>query len=315
MLRSFSSISSLSGLLYLVLVVQVAGNWVSSLRKFAVSANPINDINHTTAGSNTCNNSSIDSTAEMTIQKFLSSVDSKGDKFYIQGWRWHNLSLIRDTERLQKYALSMMHTDTSESRSESLKKAVNHVIDFNLKGLKRIEDDVFFPWLRQKLTEDDAIGVETKNAFQSIIDDVDRDRKRVDELASDMRSEVKNLLDSNNEISLVEKATMRLSSMSNSISSITKSIKDREDRLLVPAVTKLVSPREQKSFNNKVLRNLGIFESRCHLVGMHDAVYDDNYGNEEEQSLFLEQIPSVARMMIGRWRRSLYEPQAGMLDA
>jgi hypothetical protein len=47
---------------------------------------------------------------------------------------------------------------------------------------------------------------------------------------------------------------------------------------------------------------------------MHDAVHDSLYGNEEEEALFVQQIPSVARYMISRWRRTLYEPAAGMLD-
>ena len=58
----------------------------------------------------------------------------------------------------------------------------------------------------------------------------------------------------------------------------------------------------------------GQFESRRHLVGMHDAVFDEAYGNKTEEALFSEQIPSVARMMIERWRRTVYEPKAGMLD-
>ena len=209
----------------------------------------------------------------------------------------------------------MLQDSSSEDKLQSLNKAVNYVVDFNLKGLQRIENDVFFPWLREKLINENAVGGEdTKNAFQTVIDGVDRDRKRVDELASCMRSEVKVVVDPHSDISVIERATAELAQMSDSLSSIARSIMEREDRLLVPAVMKLVSVKEQKSFNSKVLRNLGLFESRCHLVGMHDAVYDSSYGNEEEKSMFMEQIPSVARMMIERWRRTLYEPQAGMLD-
>ena len=100
--------------------------------------------------------------------------------------------------------------------------------------------------------------------------------------------------------------------MSSALSSRVGSILEREDRFLVPAVAKLVSAKEQKSFNNKVLRNLGLLDSRLYLVGMHDAVWES--GNLEERELFEEAIPAIPRMMIPRWRRNLYEPQAGVLD-
>ena len=80
-----------------------------------------------------------------------------------------------------------------------------------------------------------------------------------------------------------------------------------------PYVTKTSSPffisfvAEQKSFNNKVLFNLGVLESRVHLVGMHDAVLESE--SEVEKEKFQKEIPYVARMMIERWRKSLYAPK------
>ena len=313
---------NLVALIHVLYVCNVADDWISAgVKRLGVSANTI--VSHHTTTHNeraeaaaTCSNLAKDTcSAEKTIQNFLSSDSSKGDKFYIQGWRWHTLSLIRDSNRLQKYASSIqkdMH-NTSQEKLQSLNKAVDHVIDFNLKGLQRIEKDVFFPWLRLKLINEDTVGADAKKAFRVVIDSVDCDRNRIDEIASKIRSEVKALVDPKSSASVMENTVHNLAQLSDSLSVIATSIMEREDRLLVPAVTKVVSSREQKSFNSRVLRNLGIFESRCHLVGMHDAVYDSSYGNEEEQSLFVEQIPSVARMMIERWRRSLYEPKAGML--
>ena len=80
----------------------------------------------------------------------------------------------------------------------------------------------------------------------------------------------------------------------------------------MPAVAKLVSESEQKSFNNKVIRNLGILDSRLHLVGMHEAVWDLN--DEKERKLFEETIPSIPQYMIPRWKRLLYEPTVGALN-
>ena len=86
-----------------------------------------------------------------------------------------------------------------------------------------------------------------------------------------------------------------------------------QDTLLVPAISKVVTSKKQKSFNNKVLLNLGVLESRIHLVGMKDAVVES--GIEDEMIKFDNEIPYVARAMIERWRHSLYVPKgAGALD-
>jgi hypothetical protein len=85
----------------------------------------------------------------------------------------------------------------------------------------------------------------------------------------------------------------------------------REDQFLVPAVALLVSDSEQRSFNNKVIRNLGILDSRMHLVGMYEAVQEKD---EIEQQMFQEEIPAIPRYMIPRWKRNLYDPQAGLLE-
>ena len=89
-------------------------------------------------------------------------------------------------------------------------------------------------------------------------------------------------------------------------------IRTIQETLLVPAISLLISPKTQKSFNNRVLLQLGLLESRIHLVGMHDAVVES--GVESERIAFEKEIPYVARMMIERWRESLYVPKAGMLE-
>lgn len=85
-----------------------------------------------------------------------------------------------------------------------------------------------------------------------------------------------------------------------------------QETLLVPAISVVVPSKSQKSFNNRVLLKLGVLESRVHLVGMHDAVWES--GIESEKAAFQVEIPYVARIMIERWRKSLYNPKAGVLD-
>lgn len=90
-----------------------------------------------------------------------------------------------------------------------------------------------------------------------------------------------------------------------------KSIFQRESSSLVPAISKVVPASEQKSFSKKVLRNLGLLDSRLYLVSMHEAVMDSR--DPVEQSLFERDIPSIPRKMIPRWKRKLYDAKANML--
>jgi hypothetical protein len=92
----------------------------------------------------------------------------------------------------------------------------------------------------------------------------------------------------------------------------TRSMLKREDSFLVPGIAHLVPEAEQKSFNNKVIRLLGVFDSRMHLVGMHEAVWD--LENKKERELFEQAIPSIPQYMIPRWKRTLYEPIVGIFD-
>ena len=90
------------------------------------------------------------------------------------------------------------------------------------------------------------------------------------------------------------------------------SMRDLQEAFIVPAISRVVPSKVQKSFNSRVLLSLGLLESRLHLVGMHDAVWES--GIEAEKIKFEEEIPYLARMMIERWRQSLYIPKAGGLD-
>jgi len=87
---------------------------------------------------------------------------------------------------------------------------------------------------------------------------------------------------------------------------------EKENTLLVPAIAQIVTESEQKSFNNKVLRSLGILDSRLHLVGMHEAVLESK--NPKEQELFRHAIPSIPQMMIPRWKRKLFEPKTRVFE-
>jgi hypothetical protein len=85
-----------------------------------------------------------------------------------------------------------------------------------------------------------------------------------------------------------------------------------EDGFLVPTIARFVPDKEQRQLNDRVIRSLGVWDSRLHLVGMHEAVWELN--DEHERQLFRTSIPSIPQRMIPRWKRLLYEPRVGALS-
>jgi hypothetical protein len=99
---------------------------------------------------------------------------------------------------------------------------------------------------------------------------------------------------------------------SEAMADLSRSMLAREVALLMPAIGRFVPEKEQKKFNNHVIKYLGVLDSRCHLVHMHEVVAEANCPLEEK--LWKESIPSIPRSMVPRWKRTLYEPRASMLN-
>lgn len=108
-----------------------------------------------------------------TILDFLKA-NAPQRRFRIQGWRWHTMSLIREAHLLSG-AAAMEACD-----AQLLFKAAEYVIDFNMKGLHRVENEVFFPWIEQKLSGVGSNGV--REAFLITFDQVKTDQKKACEL-------------------------------------------------------------------------------------------------------------------------------------
>ena len=101
-----------------------------------------------------------------------------------------------------------------------------------------------------------------------------------------------------------------VSQESAAITAQSKYILDTADSLLVPLIERYVSESDQKSFNNRVIRLLGIWDSRLHLVGMHQATLS----LPSERVLFQQIIPKLPQSMIQRWKRLLYDPKVQALE-
>jgi hypothetical protein len=114
--------------------------------------------------------------AQEEISRFLSSRVDSG-QFHVQGWRWHTMSLVREADRLRRLA------ESSPEDLPALTQAVDYVVDFNMKGLHKIEKDLFFPWVRKKV-QDSTVG----GAFLILMDRLESERRAIQELGAAMVS-------------------------------------------------------------------------------------------------------------------------------
>jgi len=272
----------------------------------------------------------VDINTRNLILRFLdSSFDTPADDytFHVQGFRWHFMSLVRDSlrlERLAKHYLSKI-TDAREGEDagasfDDLEQAANYVVNFNMAGFFRIQTGLFDKFLREHLCDKDSIGpfVEGGNvaaetdAFKKVVDQVDEYRVESENLGRVLYQRAKAATNLSNSPQQKQQLLGDVTRLSRQLADQLSPMRNLQETLIVPAISRVVPSKVQKSFNSKVLRNLGLLESRLHLVGMHDAVWES--GVEEEREKFETEIPYVARMMIERWRKSLYIPKAGALD-
>lgn len=250
---------------------------------------------------------------EEDIRKFLASkrldlkTSSLLEQFHIQGWRWHTKSLARDAGRLHRLALK-----TNVKTAETLKDASYFVIGFNMMGLHNVEATLFFPWMKEKLVGGFREKSDLAASFSSAMDALETDRRTVAELGETISKKAHLACDTKEPESRRSDAIVEVANYSAEMQNLVQRMISIEDTLLVPAVGAIVPVREQKSFNNKVLLKLGLLDSRLHLVGMYDAVWEDNDSKEKE--LFQKAIPGISRQMIPRWKRKLYQPKTYMME-
>jgi hypothetical protein len=94
------------------------------------------------------------------------------------------------------------------------------------------------------------------------------------------------------------------------IATLTQSMLDREMKVILPIVARIWTESEQSVLNGRVIRSLGLLDARLHLVGMSEAISDNDNAVEERQ-LFRRVIPGLAQTLLPRWKRTLYDPRAG----
>ena len=81
----------------------------------------------------------VDHKTREVIRRFLDSSPGNAQEypFHIQGWRWHSMSLARDSLRLERLAQRLSDTNDDDGYS-ALERAADYVVDFNMAGMFRI---------------------------------------------------------------------------------------------------------------------------------------------------------------------------------
>lgn len=280
--------------------------------------------------------------AELTLSRYIKCQNVTAySKFHVQGWRWHTMSFILETKRLHSFTqteipysfLTKPNQSSSDANTvlQSLKKITEYVIGFNMKGLHKIEKELFFPWLRSHLGKKHSSikKIDIRQSFNVVMDEIEKETKSVSVLGAEILKVVQSTdaafhrMNKNGYASsetciatLILNASKQISRSAAKMIELAESIQQKEENLLIPLVQLHISDPEQKSFNNRVLRSLGIVDSRLHLVGMYEAIYghDAKRDMDHEKKIFEESIPAIPRMMIPRWKRLLYDPRIAALN-
>ena len=113
--------------------------------------------------------------AEAEIQRYFDSSTAPPGTFLLQPWRWHTMSLIHESRRLHKFAVQLQQKDDYANDFSVLQIFADYAIQFNIRGLHRIERDLFFPLVRNKTKHIPERGIVV--AFDAILDQLDNERQ------------------------------------------------------------------------------------------------------------------------------------------
>jgi len=124
--------------------------------------------------------------AEATVRSYLESSseeeeDQAEGRFYVQGWRWHTMSLVHEAGRLHRLAAQTLlkKPEDGDKNLSALQVAADYVVGFNMKGLHSIERDLFFPWVRESTSK--ALPEKgVRRAMDNVVDQLERDRQNLE---------------------------------------------------------------------------------------------------------------------------------------
>lgn len=230
--------------------------------------------------------------------------------FHIQGWKWHTMSLVRESTRLNR-AAALWGAELWDTTA--LHTVCEHVVNFNMRGLQNIESQTFFPWVRQRLTkalqgQEHSTTTNILSAFQSVMNELESSQKNLRKLGNELLS-LSAPSKSRLSKSQIDSLWHNVATKSALLRDQAQSMLDTERAVLIPLICCHIPANEQNELNGAVLRRLGVWDARLHLVGM----YETCCRSPREYAIFQRRIPKLAQRMIPRWKRLLYDPVMGNL--
>ena len=125
--------------------------------------------------------------------------------FKIQGWRWHTMSLIREASRFasalswwslvspssekqqQHHKQTIVTKTTTIPTKEDFQAVADYVVQFNMRGLHRIQDDLFFPWVRKEI-QTRCLEPAVAAAFSAVMTQLERQQLEMEQLGKQLVS-------------------------------------------------------------------------------------------------------------------------------
>ena len=92
------------------------------------------------------------------------------------------MSLVREANCLRKLTQTLdeiLDDEATTAKLVTIQSAVDYVVGFNMKGLHKIEKDLFFPWVKEKTCD----AVEEKaicSAITDLMEKLESDRQKLE---------------------------------------------------------------------------------------------------------------------------------------
>ena len=171
-------------LLVFVLVVWNAAATLPRSR-WGVAASVFSTSSPSATSEESCSNEDSESVLRHFVQQHKPDCQYN---FKIQGWRWHTMSLLREASRLAS-ALSLSSTilTTTTDDDDDFQTVTDYIVNFNMRGLHRIQHDLFFPWVRKEI-QTRCLEPTVKTAFSTIMTQLEKQQDQLERLGKQLVS-------------------------------------------------------------------------------------------------------------------------------
>jgi hypothetical protein len=244
--------------------------------------------------------------------------------FVIHGWRWHTISVLRDLDRLQLLLCDVLDRQlevlrdfpTARCTLERVTASHDFACNFNLRALRRVEEELFVPWLARILPRE---GLGEHHKLQEVrehLREVREHHKLTQRLAAQVDEHCASLADLLSAQSTsksmgtgrrlqVASALRHIERLVVQIRGSVRHTQSAQQGVFGPCIAAHASVKEQWVYNRQVITILGLVDCQVHLVSFREAIAS----NPSEVRLYKSHIPRIAQALIPVWKSSFYLPR------